>query len=62
MWMIYSERFVDNKAVRWFYGTYADRDRANELALQLKDQYRDPNLWFCVIPAEDAEAYGVRGV
>ncbi len=35
MYIVYAEIHKDGKVERWYYGTWADRDRANEVALDL---------------------------
>ena len=49
MWIIYSERFEDHTPVRWYYGTYENRDHANEVAIALNKVFEDhADASFCV--------------
>lgn len=57
MFMIITEDFsCDNAITRWYYGTYNDRNMANDIAADLGNGYP---YFHTVIPAEDAESLGV---
>lgn len=57
MFMVITEDFsCDNAITRWYYGTFTDRNRANEVAMELGNDYP---FFHAVIPAEDAESWGV---
>ena len=54
MWIVYSERFCDKGADRWFYGAYKDRDKANAIAHGLNFTFKDiADGYYCV--AEDKD-------
>lgn len=39
MWVVYTEIHTEKGVERWYYGKYNNRDRANEVALELKSSY-----------------------
>ena len=56
MYTIYTEIHENGTTERWYYGTYADRDMANEIAIDLWGEWP---VYHCVCRAEEAEALGV---
>jgi len=58
MYIVYTQ--IHNDGVqRWYYGTYADRDRANEVALELGGSYP---VYHCVCSIEEAETLGIQNM
>lgn len=56
MFTVYTEIHENGTVERWYYGTYADRDRANEVALELGGEWP---VFHCVCPRDEAEAWGI---
>lgn len=57
--MVITENYTENGIERWYYGTWQNRDRANEAALELGGEWPTCH---CVIPAAEAEAYEVKNL
>lgn len=58
-YIVYTEHHFDEKVERWYYGTYENRDRANEVALELGYAYP----WYhCVCGLEEAFELGVQNL
>lgn len=53
MYIVYTEIIKENGVERWYYGTYRESDRANEVALELGGEHP---IYHCVCGAEDAKA------
>lgn len=52
----------DNGTVeRWYYGCWADRDKANEVALELGCD-RAEGIWHCVCREDEAEGLGIHNM
>ena len=64
MYIIYTEIFPEDytKPVeRWYYGTYSDRDQANEIAIALNEG-AGPRIYRCVCDASEARKLGIRNL
>ena len=57
-YIVYTEILENGKVERWYYGTY-NRDRANEVALELGGEYP---IYHCVCALADAERMGVQNL
>ena len=55
MFIVYTEILGDT-IQRWYYGTYADNNRANEVALELGGAYP---VYHCVCSIDDAQDLGI---
>ena len=61
MYIIYTEIRHDGSVQRWYYGTYADRDRANEIALEM-NEHSESNIRRCVCEESKAESFGIMNM
>lgn len=59
MYIVYAEIHKDGKVERWYYGTWADRNRANEVALDLDGHWP---IYYCVCKEEEAEELGIQNL
>ena len=59
MYIVYSEIHKDGKVERWYYGTWADRDRANEVAMDLDGHWP---IYYDVCREDEAEELGVQNL
>lgn len=59
MYIVYSEIHKDGKVERWYYGTWADRDRANEVAIDLDGHWP---IYYGVCREDEAEELGVQNL
>lgn len=57
-YVVYTEILKEEGIERWYYGTYT-RERANEVALQLGNEYP---IYHCVIEAEEAVEFGIKNL
>lgn len=59
MWVVYTEIHENENIDRWYYGTYKDRDRANEVALELGNEYP---IYHCVVSLEDSIKFNIKNL
>lgn len=59
-YVVYTEMFVNNSVERWYYGRY-DYNRANEMAMELGNDYAS-NIFHCVCTMEEARELGVKNL
>lgn len=65
MWVVYTEIHEDGdhllpgEVERWYYGRWADRDKANEVAIELGNEWP---TYHCVCAEEDAEKLGIQNM
>lgn len=59
MYIVYTEIHKDGKVERWYYGTWADRDRANEVAMDLDGEWP---IYYSVCREDEAEELGVQNL
>ena len=59
MYIVFSEIHKDGKVERWYYGTWPDRNSANEVALELGNNWP---VYHCVCPEEEAEEFGIQNM
>lgn len=60
-WMVVIEVIENHQSEYWYYGCYADRNRANEVAIALGKDY-EKKIFHCVIPTKDAEKFEVNNL
>lgn len=56
MFTVFTEIHENGRVERWYYGTYNDRDFANEVAIDLGNEWP---VYHCVCRAEEAEDWGI---
>lgn len=56
MFTVFTEIHENGTVERWYYGTYNDRDFANEVAIDLGNEWP---VYHCVCRAEEAEDWGI---
>lgn len=59
MWIVFTEIHNENGVERWYYGKWSDRDRANEVALELGGEWP---IYHCVCAEADAEKFGIQNL
>ena len=63
MYIIYSETFDGNTPMRYFYGKFDDRNKANSIADRLNDISIDgQGTYYCVCTYDGACALGVNNI
>ena len=59
MYIVFTESFEGAQVERWYYGRWADKNTANEVALDLGGQWP---IYHCVCTAEEAVVLGVQNM
>ena len=58
-YIVYTEIHTENGVERWYYGTWSNKDTANEVALELGGAWP---TYHCVVEADRAEAFGIQNL
>jgi len=62
-YVVYTEIRKGSYSERWYYGTYDDLNKANDVAYELGHGYEDEfDIYHCVCDASQAVKFGIRNL
>ena len=57
-YIVYTE-IIGKTIERWFYGKYSSEEKANEIALKLRNEYP---TFHCVIEEDKIDGYNIKNI
>lgn len=61
MFVVYTELFENGERERWFYGCYGSRERANDVAYELGQNW-ETKVFHSICSLEEAVEYGIKNM